>query len=580
MSALHDLTIDWHARVPMRDGVRLSAKVYRPKDAPPAPALFTMTPYGLDIEHSDAFSFARRGFPVVIVDSRGRGDSEGVFVPDIVDIEDGPDALEWVASQPWCDGRVGMYGGSYTGQNQWLTLRSGAPRLRTIVPAKAPLLSHDYVFRGPVKWSHIWFWDILTSGHDTNFAIYYEKAYFARKLHRWYKDCAPFSDLYGYLDLELDAPNARALVSRPTHDTAAWADHDFTLEQFAAIDIPILTLAGSYDDSQRGSLFTYRQHLKYGNPEVVNNHYVVVGPWDHAALSTPRREIAGLTFGEASMVNLLQLQVDWYTWVFHGGPRPELLKKNAAYYLMGAEEWRWADRLETVADDRRVLYLDSDGVASDVYASGRLQTRLPGGAAADRFVYDPLDTRFGDLELDVGEIKYTNTLVEDWITDQRFALNLFGAGLVYHSEPFAEDTELTGWMRLVVYLSLDVPDTDFEVIVSEVTEGGRHIRLTGDEMRMRYREGRDKEVFAESGTVYRLEFDGFTFFSRLIARGSRLRLVFKSPNSIFTIKNYNGGGVVENESGKDARTAHITVHHDAAHPSFLEIPVVRGVTGS
>jgi putative CocE/NonD family hydrolase len=571
-----DLIIDWQARIPMRDGVTLSAKIYRPKNAPPSPAIFTMTPYGLDIEHNDAFYFARRGFPVVMIDNRGRGDSEGVFIPDIVDIEDCPDALKWIAKQPWCDGRVGMYGGSYTGQNQWFTLRSNLPQLHTIVPAKAPLLSHDYVFRGPIKWSHIWFWDILTSGQDTNFAIYYEKAYFAQKLHRWCKDCASFSDLYGYLDFELDAPNARKLVARQTHDTAAWANHDFTPEQYAAINIPILTLAGSYDDSQRGSLYTYRQHLKHGKPEVVKNHFVVVGPWDHAALSAPRREITGLTFGEASMVNLLQLQVDWYNFVFNGGARPELLKKNAAYYLMGAEEWRWTDRLETVADERRVLYLDSNGSANDVYNSGRLQTELPQHSSPDTFIYDPLDTRFGDLELDVGEINYTNTLVENWITDQRFALNLFGAGLVYHGEPFAEDTELTGWMKLVVYLSLDVPDTDFEVIVSEVTAGGQHIRLTGDEMRLRYREGRDKEVFAEAGKIYRLEFDGFTFFSRLITKGSRLRLVFKSPNSIFTIKNYNGGGVVENESGKDARTAHIMLYHDATYPSFLELPVVTG----
>ncbi|MCX7601482.1 MAG: CocE/NonD family hydrolase [Meiothermus sp.] len=579
MDSLHDLHLDWQVRIPMRDGVRLAAKVYRPKGAPPGPALLTMTPYGLDLEHPDAFYLARRGYAVVVVDCRGRGDSEGVFIPDVVDIEDGPQVLAWVAAQPWCDGRVGMYGGSYSGQNQWVTLRAGRPELRTIVPAKAPLLSHDYVFRGPIKWAHIWFWDILTSGRDTNFAIYYEKAYFAQKLHRWYKDCAAFSELYRYLDIELDAPNARAMAARPTHHTAGWALHDFTPEQYAAIRVPILTLAGAYDDSQRGSLYSYRQHLRYGNPEAVRKHYVVVGPWDHAALSNPRRQIGGLTFGEASLVNLRQLHLDWFNWVFKGGPRPELLQKNAAYYLMGAEEWRHAERLETVADERRVLYLDSDGRACDVFASGRLQPELPSGAPADTFIYDPLDTRYGDLELEVGEVQYTNALVEDWITDQRWALNLFGAGLVYHSEPFAHDTELTGWMRLVVYLSLDVPDTDFEAIVSEITADGRHIRLTADEMRLRYREGRHREVLAEPGRIYRLEFDGFTFFSRRIARGSRLRLVFKSPNSVFTIKNYNAGGVVENESGQDARTAHITLYHSPEYPSFLEIPVVRRGAG-
>lgn len=161
------------------------------------------------------------------------------------------------------------------------------------------------------------------------------------------------------------------------------------------------------------------------------------------------------------------------------------------------------------------------------------------------------------------------------ITDQRYALNLFGNGLVYHSEPFAEATEISGYLKFVAWMALDVPDTDFGVTVFEILPDGTSIQLTQDGLRARYRESLRQEKLVTPGQINRYEFNGFTFFSRRIAKGSRLRLVLNCPNSIYVQKNYNSGGAVEKESGKDARTAHITLYHDSEHPSSLEIPIVR-----
>ncbi len=177
-----------------------------------------------------------------------------------------------------------------------------------------------------------------------------------------------------------------------------------------------------------------------------------------------------------------------------------------------------------------------------------------------------MDTRPAELEAEN---------IEDYLTDQRFALNLFGNGLVYHSEPFDEETEVTGYLKLVVWLALDVPDTDFEVAVYEILRDGSSVRLTQDRMRARYRDSLREPDLVRPGEVNRYEFDGFYFFSRRIAKGSRLRLVFKSPNSIYVQKNYNNGGVVAEESGADSRTAHVTLYHDSEHLSYLELPVVR-----
>jgi hypothetical protein len=160
------------------------------------------------------------------------------------------------------------------------------------------------------------------------------------------------------------------------------------------------------------------------------------------------------------------------------------------------------------------------------------------------------------------------------ITDQRFALNLFGNGVVYHSEPFAEATEISGYVRLTVWLVLDVPDTDFQAALYEILPDGTSVTLTNDILRARYRDSLTQEKLVRPGEVNRYDFTGFTWFSRRVSKGSRLRLVLSSPNSIQLEKNYNSGGIVAAESGKDAHAAHIQVYHDAGHPSALQIPVV------
>src|SRR5262249_42024803 len=159
----------------------------------------------------------------------------------------------------------------------------------------------------------------------------------------------------------------------------------------------------------------------------------------------------------------------------------------------------------------------------DVFHSGTLESELA-DTPPDNFTYDPLDTRSGELEM---------ADITNWLTDQRGDLNLFGSGLVYHSAAFDEATEITGFVRFECWMALDVPDTDFQVTLSEVLPDGTRILLTQDLLRARYRESLLEEKLAVPGEINRYVFDGFTFFSRQISRGSRLRLVIRCPNSIY-----------------------------------------------
>ena len=195
------------------------------------------------------------------------------------------------------------------------------------------------------------------------------------------------------------------------------------------------------------------------------------------------------------------------------------------------------------------MYLGSVDGAGDVFHSGRLETKKPRGSRSDSFTYDPLDTRPGDLE---------RKEIREYLTDQTHDLNLFGNGLVYHSAPFEREAEITGWLKLYAWMELDVPDTDFTVSVEEVLANGSVIRLTPGPAAGTLSSNPRVEKLVTPGEINLYTFDGFTFFSRQIARGSRLRLIISCPNSIYLEKNYNRGGVVAEESGKDA--AHCPRH--------------------
>jgi uncharacterized protein len=560
----------WAVKIPMRDGVRLNATVYRPHEQKDQlPVIFELTPYISDSYNDRATYFARHGYVFAIVDVRGRGNSEGKFDPFFQEPQDGFDIVEWLAKQTWSNGKVTMWGGSYAGFDQWMTLREAPPHLATIVPAAAPHVGVDFPAFHNVFPSYIMQWLTFTSGVTANAELFGDSSFWTEKFGEMYLGHRPFRELDKIVGNETTV--FQQWVQHPALD-AYYQRLEITPEQYRQIHVPILTITGSYDGDQPGALVYYRDHMKYGNEDAKARHYLIIGPWDHAGTRSPKKEVGGLTFGESSVLDLNKLHTDWYDWTLKGGSKPEFLKKRVAYYVMGAGEWKYADSIDTVATSKQTLYLDSlNGHASDVFHSGSLSGRKPGSAmpdesVPDQYVYDPLDTRLS--EQDAADNP-------NYLIDQRSALALYGNGVIYQSEPFTKDTEISGWPKLVAWIAMDVPDTDFEVAIFEIKPDGGSVQLSGDLMRARYRESPSEAKLVKPGAIERYEFSRFTWFSRRIAKGSRIRMVLDSPNSRSFEKNYNSGGVVADETAKDACTAHISVYHDAGHPSYLELPITE-----
>jgi putative CocE/NonD family hydrolase len=407
---------------------------------------------------------------------------------------------------------------------------------------------------------------MLVSGRTAQTQIMNDSAFWSETIKRWFESGRPFRDLDGI------AGNRSELfqewLSHPEPDEY-WDKLNPSAAEYGRIQMPILTITGSYDDDQPGALEHYKQHLRHARSD---QHYLVIGPWDHlraSAVGRPSHEFGGLRVGSESAVDLAQLHLDWYRWTMGGGPRPEFLKRPVAFYVMGEECWRYADTLEEITVRHESYFLDSSSNANDVFSSGSLDMAV-GKGEPDSYTYDP-------REAYEPYVAAESSTAADSLTDQSVTLSLSGRQLVYHSAPLRERIEISGFFRLTVWISIDCPDTDLYASVYEIDRAGRSLRLSTDAIRARYRMGLRAPQLIETREPLRYDFERFTFVSRMVERFHRLRLVIAPVGRLvetnFTQKNYNAGGAVADEGVEDGTPVTVKLFHNREFPSVLHVPL-------
>jgi putative CocE/NonD family hydrolase len=569
-----DYELRWGVKIPMRDRVELNATLYLPKtqdgSLPKTPVIFTLTPYISDTYHARGAYFGSHGYTFALVDVRGRGNSGGEFEPFANEPRDGHDVVEWLAKQPFCDGKVAMWGGSYAGFDQWSTVKEFPPHLATIVPAAAAHPGLDYPSYNNIGMTYDMQWFTLTSGRAAQDRLFADQKFWRTKFLDAYKKHLPFKSLDSFVGNP--SVNFQRILKHPTAD----AYYDAMLpsrEQFQKITLPILTITGQYDGDELGGLTYYRDHLANAAPETRAKHFLIIGPWDHAGTRTPTDEVGGVKFGPGAMVDLNDLHWQWYDWTMKGGPKPAFLKNQVAYYLLapgnsGANgEWKYADDFEKLIANPKTFYLDSkNGDANGVFRSGALNETQPNNGTAV-LVYDPLDTTRGE------NVEGTDPKEKTAAIDQTFALSIGKDGLVYHTDPLSKEMPLIGCPALTLWVSIDTPDVDLECDLYEIQPDGTSIALWSAIRRLRYRDSLREAKLVKPGEIVRCDFNPGLFVARRLMKGSRLRLVVTAVNSILWQKNYCSGGVVAEETAKDAHTCKVHVYHDAEHPSAIQLPL-------
>jgi uncharacterized protein len=570
--------IEMSRMIPMRDGVELEAWITKPSN-PTAklPTVLTLTQYDIDGgRHKDApADYARHGYAFVQAYVRGRGRSGGSKSDNLglTVGRDGHDLVEWIAAQPWSDGKVVMFGGSFVGMTQWHTAAQHPPHLAAIAPYVAVYPGWDVPNTNgiPQAWSAVIMGYV--SGRSLNTGFIANQSYWSGKMLEHYARYGSFRDLDTAIGIAADDWWMTDDRGQKLSFMKMWLDHvgeeAFNLaaepkpEDYAAMTFPVLSVTGFFDDDQPGALHYYRSHVAHAPAAAIARHYLVIGPWDHGGTQAPQKVIDGLSLPDAAVLDMEKLHMDWYDYVLGRGPRPALLQDRVTYFMLGADEWRHAATLEAASSGGNLdLFLeDAGGTPKDVFHSGRLAPAPAGAEPPAVIVSDPHELP----ELEVATLAATEDATSQFRGFQRRAIT-------FHSEPFGADTEVAGHMRLRLFCEADAPDFDLWAQVLMVRADGSSVRLGEDIRRARFRDGQFKAELLKPGQVVEIPFE-FHWMARRIPAGARLRLTVAPLNSPNYQKNYNTGGRVGYERIEDARIAAIRVLHDARHTSRLTLPL-------
>jgi putative CocE/NonD family hydrolase len=568
------ILIDKNIMVPMRDGVKLATDIYRLEGASPTPVLVIRTPYNKDglAGGGDIFDILRAvqaGYTVVAQDVRGRFASEGTFSPHVQETADGLDAFAWAAAQPWSNGVVGTFGGSYLGGTQWLPAREQPPALRAMAPSITFSDGHEGCsYQGGAKVLHDLRWvvaDIVPAEIERCIAR-------------------------GEEPLESEIPsNVEAVLSEiplASHplirEYAAfyldWLAHstadDYWLPSspsagYEQISVPALNVSGWYDIFLWSTFQNYvGMKQRGGTEEACRNQRLIIDPWTHMNFSGsfPEREFGW--GGSAAAIDLPGIHLRWFDrWlkdVDNGiDQEPPLM-----IFVMGIDEWRSEADWPLPDTQYRPYYLHSNGGANTLYGDGTLSTEPPGDEPSDVYLYNPLrpvPTVGGQVILPGG-----NTMGP---RDQR-AVELRDDVLVYSTPVLDRPVEVTGPIELCLFVTSSARGTDLTGKLVDVCPDGRAMILTEGILRARYRNSFTRPELLEPGTVYELGLDLWAT-ANVFLPGHRIRLEVSSSNFPHFDRNSNTGGDITSETAGQYRPAINRVFHDAVHPSRLVLPIIE-----
>jgi putative CocE/NonD family hydrolase len=507
-----------------------------------------------------------RGYAMVSLDRRGRGNSGG---PQQVFTDVGPDAcalIRWIRGQPWSDGRVAMRGGSYRGMTQWMTAATCPELVETMVPTAAVYPGEDFPRRGVHgSYAYVVRWLALTQGRTSNAKLFADDTYWERKFASAFRNYVPYAELDRHVGFS--SPRFQSWAAQ-LGDLPEFPGVTPTPEAYRAITMPVLTITGAYDGDQAGALRYYREHAAAAG-DAAQEHFLLIGPWDHADTRKPTRELGSsgtVEFGANSVFDMDAFNLAWFDWHLGGGERPALLADRVTYYVGGANEWRHAPALDAVAASRRRFYLG--GAANEAYEgfrSGQLAAEAPQSAAVHTFRSDPLDTS----ALEVTQTRFFSLVAGGEIDDPSPGYQ--SQTLTFHSSRFEAPVTIAGQLELTLYLAIDAPDADIAAYVFAVLPDGTVRLLGADVARARFRHGAPRPV--TPGAIEPYRFDGFFWQAWELPAGSLLRLNVAPLNDPSMQKNFNSGGRLGYETREDARVATIDLHHDAEHPSHLTVPI-------
>src|SRR5580658_7328577 len=593
--------------VPMRDGKRMAADIYRPKDTSKKyPIIFVRTPYnfnywdvknGVPSDMKTPLDAVKRGYAFVEMNERGHFFSEGNY--DILGppLTDGDDEISWMSTQPWSNGKVGTIGCSSTAEWQLGVAAQGNPALAAMIPQGfgagvgrvGPYYEQGNWYRGGAVQMLFIAWiygeqnqvrpmfppnttqeDLIQASKMFDLAPQMPPVDWAKALQH-----LPENEIIkavggprGIFADRMEVSTGGAMIKRAPNDPAwyrggLWRDD-------MKINVPGFWFMSWYDVSIGPNLAAYNYVRKTARPEIANEQYAVIAPTLHCGYT---RATEDTVVGERHMgdarLDYNSLTYGWFDHFLKGEDNNVLqAMPRVRYYTMGINKWQTADTWPPAGAHPMTFYLASSGKANTLKGDGALAAAAPGSDAPDGFTYDPMNpvNSFG------GNVCCTGNAVTGGAFDQR-KMEARPDILVYTSQPLKEGVEASGPIDVTLYVSSDAKDTDFTVKVIDVYPDGTAYNLDETIQRARYRDGYDRPpVWMEAGKVYKVALQPMTT-SNYFAEGHRIRIEVSSSNFPRFDRNMNTGG--NNYDEVKGVVAHNSVHHSKQYASQVTITAVK-----
>lgn len=600
--------IDRKVMVPMRDGKRMQADIYRPKDeSKKYPIIFVRTPYdfnywdvalGAPRDMTTALEAVKRGYVYVEMNERGRYFSEGDYEILGAPLTDADDALDLLGNLPWSTDKVGLIGCSSTAEWQLAVASRGDKALTTFIPESfgagvgrvAPYYEQGNWFRGGAVQMLFgsWLYDYgfqndpkpMFPEDATQEELVQEAKSFDLDPHPptvdWSKAFwhLPEKDMLaavgagpGIYASVTKGPTGGNMIARTPNDPA-WYKGGLWNDSMH-INIPGLWMMTWYDISVGPNLAAYNYVRKTASPEIANQQYAVIAPVLHCSY---KRASEHTIVGERDMgdarLDYDALTYGWFDY-FLKGEQNGILEKTpkVRYYTMGSNKWQTSETWPPAGAKPVTYYLSSGGRANTLYGDGVLTDARPAKDTPDKFVYDPMNPvpTYG------GGFCCMGAGMKPGALDQR-SMEARGDIMVYSTEPLKEGMEVSGPIDVTLYVSSDAKDTDFTVKLIDVLPDGTAYNLDENIQRVRYREDYDKPpVWMEKGKVYKVTLQPMQT-SNYFAPGHRVRIEVSSSDFPRFDRNLNTGG--NNYDETTEVIAHNEVHHSAEFPSSVTLSVV------
>lgn len=537
--------------VKTRDGAFISAMVVRKKGITTAkPVLLQYTIYvrdkGRDIKTLK--EAADNGYVGVIAYTRGKRFSPNEIFPYENDANDAYDVIDWISKQEWCNGSVGMYGGSYNGFTQWAACKKMHSALKTIVPyvAAGPGMgwpSENNVFVNP---NYEWSFYVGNNKYLDTIAGN-DRQRFRKMQNKWWETGVA----YKKLDSIDGTPNKlfQRWISHPSFDSY-WQNMAPYANEFSQINIPILSIDGYYNDSQNSGLYYVREHYKY-NPKA--NHYLIIGPYSHLGAQREGDVVLnGYKVDSNALINTKKITYQWFDYILKNGPKPEILKDKINYQVMGANEWRSAPSLDKMSNGFLKMYLTDN-------KSGNLYALNPKKPIQKNYLYQEVD--FADRATANNDY-YPDPIIRKEIDTSN--------GFIFVSEPLKEPILINGSFLGEIKASINKKDMDLGVTLYEVMPNGDYFHLSYFIGRASYAKDITKKKLLKPNEIESIPFSNTHLVSKQLSKGSRLLVAINVNKNPFSQLNYGTGKEVSDETIKDAKEPlKVKWYND----SFVEIPI-------